>query len=105
MIKQRDYFLPNLMRICCFRTVRSQIGKKVMSGTLLLLAQLYPIKEAFHLSILNDELSQDIEDHGHWERLNILEHKDHGKYQRILFPNAKDVEVLVLPIDKCPVNI
>jgi len=77
-------------------------GRKVMSGTLLLLAQLYPVKEAFHLSILDDELSQDIEEHGHYERLGILEHEDHGKYQRILFPNKQDVEVLVLPIDKCP---
>lgn len=73
-----------------------------MSGALLLLAQLFPVKEAFHLSILDDKLSQDIEDYGKWDELEMLEQDDPEKYRRILEPEQGDVESLILPIDKCP---
>lgn len=57
-------------------------GRKVMSGALLILAQSYEIEEAFHLSILDDELERDIERYGDWKKLKTLENMD-----RILYPD------------------
>jgi len=57
-------------------------GRKVMSGALLILAQLYEVEEAFHLSILDDELDRDIERYGDWRKLKAMENMD-----RILYPD------------------
>lgn len=56
-------------------------GRKVMSGALLILARLYEIEEAFHLSILDDELDRDIERYGDWRKLKAMKNTD-----RILYP-------------------
>ncbi len=72
-------------------------GRKVMSGALLLLAQLYHIKEIFHLSILDDHLDQEIEQYGEWRKLNTLKHDNPEKYDRILYPDKVTAVVLRPP--------
>lgn len=71
-------------------------GRKVMAGVLLLLAQLYPVEKAFHLSIRDEELDREIEEYGQWQKLNDVKSKNKEKFQRILYP--EQVSALELPI-------
>ena len=73
-------------------------GRKVMSGALLHIAQLCPVQKAFHLSILDDDSDQAIEQYGEWRKLNALKHDDPEKYQRILYPDK--LTAVGLPISQ-----
>ncbi|MGA2402984.1 MAG: CRISPR-associated ring nuclease [Syntrophobacteraceae bacterium] len=73
-------------------------GRKVMSAALLLLAQLHPVEEAFHLSILDKNLDRDIERHGTWDHLKELQISDPGTYRNILYPDR--ITALVLPVSQ-----
>ncbi len=62
-------------------------GRKVMSGALLILAQIFPIEKVFHISILDKDLDEDIEESGVWNKLNQLKYSDPDKFQKILYPD------------------
>lgn len=73
-------------------------GRKVMSGALLLLAQLYPVKEAFHISPVDPALDRLIEEYGDWKSLQKLKNDNDDRYHQVLYPDNSTIEKIELPI-------
>lgn len=79
-------------------------GRKAMSGVLLLLAQLYHMEKAFHLSILDSDLDRDIEKYGEWKGLEELKCKGNRdgmrRYNQILYPDMEKTKALEFVVSR-----